>query len=209
MVTKIIALVLVVILSPLFLVIALVIYFDTGWPIFFSHWRACPVYSKYYEGLSRRFGHFICLKFRTMTVERQHPLMDPAKGSPWVLHKTDPRITRVGTWLRAMSLDELPQLLNILLGEMNFIGPRPMLIHQAEQLVGWQEERMTVKPGITGYAQVMGRNAIPWSKRIAYDVWYVQHRTWQLDCWILWRTLVVWWTKEGLYGANGVNEDRI
>lgn len=117
--------------------------------------------------------------------------------------------TRIGKWLRRWSLDELPQLWNILTGDMALIGPRPMLPHQAMQLIGWQKLRLSVKPGITGYAQVMGRNAIPWSKRIEYDVWYVQHRNWKLDCWILWRTLVIWWTKEGLYGPQGVNEDRI
>ena len=115
--------------------------------------------------------------------------------------------TKFGKWLRRWSLDELPQLWNILTGDMAMIGPRPMLPHQAKQLIGWQRTRLLVKPGITGYAQVMGRNAIPWSKRIELDVWYVEHRTWQLDCWILWRTLIVWWTHEGLYGPKGVNED--
>ena len=117
--------------------------------------------------------------------------------------------TRLGKWLRRWSLDELPQLWNILHGEMALIGPRPMLPAQAAQLVGWQRERFLVKPGITGWAQIHGRNSIPWSRRIELDVWYVRHRTWRLDCWILWRTLIVWWTQEGLYGPKGVNDDAV
>lgn len=115
--------------------------------------------------------------------------------------------TTLGKFLRRWSLDELPQILNMLKGEMNVIGPRPMLPHQAVKLISWQRDRFLVKPGITGYAQVMGRNAIPWSTRIELDVWYVHNRTWRLDLWILWRTVVCWWTGEGLYGSGGVNAD--
>ena len=117
--------------------------------------------------------------------------------------------TRLGKFLRRWSLDELPQLWNILTGDMNVIGPRPMLPQQANQLVGWQRRRFDVKPGITGWAQVNGRNAIPWEDRIAYDAWYVEHCDWMLDVYILFRTLIVWLTGEGLYGVNGVNEEKI
>lgn len=197
---------LLLLLSPLLLLIALAIVWETGRPVLFLHRRACPVYNFYYQ-TSGRWGHFDCWKFRTMTVERKDILLDPAQGTPWTLSQSDPRLTRVGKFLRATSLDELPQLVNIVLGEMNFIGPRPMLPHQAAQLLGEQCLRMRVKPGITGYAQVMGRNSIPWEDRLALDVWYVRHRSWRLDAWILYRTVIVWLRGEGLYGPDGINHD--
>ena len=196
---KLIAVILLILLGPLFMLIAVAILCDTGRPILFVHRRACQPSLYYQHG-------FECLKFRTMLMEHNRARWSGLEPS-WTLAQSDPRLTRVGAWLRRWSLDELPQLLNIVIGEMNFIGPRPMLLHQDKQLAGWQIKRREVKSGITGWAQIHGRNSIPWSERIRLDVWYVEHRSWRLDAYILWRTFIMWITGEGLYGKDGVNHD--
>ena len=112
----------------------------------------------------------------------------------------DPRITRVGKALRRWSLDELPQFINILRGEMSVVGPRPTLPYQVEQYDEFQRRRLEVKPGITGWAQIHGRNVLSWPERIEYDVWYVDNWTLGLDAEIILKTLPVLLRKEGLYG---------
>ena len=205
MTNRLIALGMLVLLAPLLGMIALAVYLDSGRPIFFIHPRLCqPSAWKYRHRHNMPWGVFDCIKFRTMQMMKQTDLTGTTQ---WTLCDGDPRITKVGAWLRRWSLDELPQLLNIMQGDMNFIGPRPLLIHQAPAVDSWAAPRFAVKPGITGYAQVRGRNAIPWAQRIELDVWYVRHRTWRLDAWILWRTLAVWWTGKWLYGPGGVNSD--
>ena len=134
----------------------------------------------------RRVGQhgqeFELLKLRTMVVGAE------AQGAGWAVNRGDPRITRVGRLLRRLSLDELPQLWNVLRGEMSLVGPRPTLAYQVERYTERQRRRLDVKPGITGWAQVHGRAALPWDERIELDVWYVEHRSPWLDLKILAKT---------------------
>ena len=126
---------------------------------------------------------FELFKFRTM-VQDAHLL-----GTGWLIAADDPRITRVGRVLRKWSLDELPQVWNVLRGDMSIVGPRPTLRYQVDQYTAQQRRRLEVRPGITGWAQVAGRNRITWPERIELDVWYVEHRSLALDLRILARTL--------------------
>ena len=112
----------------------------------------------------------------------------------------DPRVTRVGRFLRRFSLDEIPNLVNVLRGEMAIVGPRPTLPAQVELYTPSQRRRLEVKPGLTGWAQVNGRAGIPWEERIELDVWYVDHRSPRLDLRILGRTFRLLTTGHGLYG---------
>jgi lipopolysaccharide/colanic/teichoic acid biosynthesis glycosyltransferase len=134
----------------------------------------------------RRVGkdgeEFELLKLRTMIVGAE------AQGAGLAVNKGDPRITRVGRLLRRLSLDELPQLWNVVRGEMSLIGPRPTLAYQVERYTVRQRRRLEVKPGITGWAQIHGRAALPWEERIELDVWYVEHRSPRVDLRILLRT---------------------
>jgi lipopolysaccharide/colanic/teichoic acid biosynthesis glycosyltransferase len=134
----------------------------------------------------RRVGkdgtEFKLLKLRTMVVGAE------TQGAGWAVNKGDPRITRAGRLLRRLSLDELPQLWNVVRGDMSLIGPRPTLRYQVEKYDERQRRRLEVKPGITGWAQIHGRAALPWEERIELDVWYVEHRTPWLDAKILART---------------------
>jgi lipopolysaccharide/colanic/teichoic acid biosynthesis glycosyltransferase len=109
-------------------------------------------------------------------------------GAGWAVNEGDPRITRVGRVLRKLSLDELPQLWNVVRGEMSLIGPRPTLRYQVEQYDERQRHRLDVKPGITGWAQIHGRARLSWAERIELDLWYVEHRSPLLDLRILLRT---------------------
>lgn len=117
------------------------------------------------------------------------------------------RMTKCGAFLRRWSLDELPQLLNVLRGEMAFVGPRPTLPEQVARYTPYQRQRLMVKPGITGLAQISGRNALAWIERIELDIRYVQRRSLWLDLQILWRTLFVWGRRKGLTGPGGINDD--
>jgi len=114
--------------------------------------------------------------------------------------ENDPRVTRVGSLLRRFSLDELPNLLNVLRGELAIVGPRPTLQAQVELYSAHQRRRLGVKPGLTGWAQVNGRAGIPWEERIELDVWYVEHRSPALDLRILARTIRLLLSGHGLYG---------
>ena len=134
----------------------------------------------------RRVGkdgaEFELLKLRTMVVGAERQGAGPAVA------RGDPRITRAGRLLRLLSIDELPQLWNVVRGEMSVIGPRPTLAYQVERYTPRQRRRLEVKPGITGWAQVNGRAALPWEDRIELDVWYVEHRSPLVDLRILLRT---------------------
>ena len=139
---------------------------------------------------------FELLKLRTMVVGAE------AQGAGLAVNKGDERITRAGRVLRRLSLDELPQLWNVIRGDMSVIGPRPTLRYQVEKYDARQRRRLDVKPGITGWAQVHGRASLPWAERIELDVWYVDHRSPWLDLKILAKTPLALFS--GTYkGASG------
>jgi lipopolysaccharide/colanic/teichoic acid biosynthesis glycosyltransferase len=139
---------------------------------------------------------FELLKLRTMIPDAEK------HGAGFAVNEGDPRITRVGAALRRLSLDELPQLWNVVRGDMSVVGPRPTLRYQVERYTPHQRRRLDVKPGITGWAQIHGRAALPWEERIELDVWYVEHRTPWLDLKILARTPLALFS--GTYkGATG------
>ncbi len=171
---------LLVLTAPLLACIAVWIKLDSRGPVLFHQTRV---------GQGGRL--FSILKFRTMVVD--------AEQRGYYTAEHDPRITRCGALLRRTSLDELPQLLNILRGEMSVVGPRPTLPYQVEQYTPRQRRRLAVKPGVTGWAQVNGRNRLSWPQRIERDVWYVEHQSLWLDLRILARTLRVWLRGEGVY----------
>ena len=136
---------------------------------------------------------FDMLKLRTMVAGAE------AIGSGLAVNEGDPRITRVGAILRRFSIDELPNLINVLRGDMAIIGPRPTIPVQVEQYTERQRGRLALRPGITGWAQVNGRTSLPWSERIELDLWYVEHRSWRLDLEILARTIRIVLGGKGVY----------
>ena len=127
-------------------------------------------------------GEFDLLKLRTMVVGAER------LGAGYAVDEGDPRITRAGRVLRRLSIDELPQLWNVVRGDMSLVGPRPTLAYQVERYTDRQRRRLEVLPGITGWAQIHGRASLPWDERIELDVWYVEHRSFWLDLRILART---------------------
>ena len=157
--------------SPLLGLAALAIKLEDGGPVLYRQTR-----------VGEHGADFELLKLRTMIVgaERQ--------GAGFAVNEGDTRITRAGRVLRKLSLDELPQLWNVLRGDMSVIGPRPTLRYQVERYTPHQRRRLEVKPGITGWAQIHGRATLPWAERIELDVWYVEHRSALLDLRILLRT---------------------
>jgi lipopolysaccharide/colanic/teichoic acid biosynthesis glycosyltransferase len=148
----------------------------------------------------RRIGRdgepFEMLKLRTMVSGAEH------QGAGLAVNYGDPRITRVGRALRRFSLDELPNLVNVMRGEMSIVGPRPTIQAQVDQYTPLQRRRLEVKPGITGWAQINGRASLPWHERIELDIWYVDHRTLRLDMAILWKTVRLLVSGEGLYKGD-------
>ena len=144
---------------------------------------------------------FKVYKFRSMIKDAM------SVGLGVEIAKDDFRVTSVGKILRSWSLDEIPQLINVLKGEMSLIGPRPALPHQVEKYSESEKKRLMVKPGITGWAQVNGRNLISWKERIKFDVWYVENWSLRLDFKILLMTPKVLLSKEALYGKEGVVRD--
>jgi lipopolysaccharide/colanic/teichoic acid biosynthesis glycosyltransferase len=158
--------------------------------------RGHPIYRQ------RRIGKdgapFDVLKLRTMVAGAE------SMGSGLAVNEGDPRITRVGAVLRRFSIDELPNLVNVLRGDMAIIGPRPTVPVQVEQYTDRQRGRLAIRPGITGWAQVNGRTSLPWDERIELDLWYIEHRSWRLDLRILLRTAAIVFGGEGLYkGETG------
>ncbi|WP_284701862.1 sugar transferase [Yinghuangia soli] len=169
-------------LGPAMLVIAVFIRTTMGGPVLFRQTRS---------GLRGR--EFRILKFRTM----RHPRYPDEPDQD--------RISRVGQILRTTSMDELPQLINVLLGDMSVIGPRPTLPEQVAHYTPRQRGRLEVRPGLTGWAQVQGRNALSWPARIEYDLYYVRNHGFTLDVRILLRTVGVLLKPQGITGADGVN----
>lgn len=177
---------LIIFLSPVILMVALAIFALDPGPIFFAHRRI---------GLGgREFG---CLKFRTMRVDADACLAqllerDPAARLEWQReHKlrNDPRITWIGSFLRQWSFDELPQLLNVLRGEMSLVGPRPIVMAEVKRYGRYYRHYCQVRPGLTGLWQVSGRNDVSYSRRVAMDVHYSRSKRLSLDLWILGRTV--------------------
>ena len=164
---------------------AVAIKLDTRGPVFYRQSRV---------GLDGR--DFRIWKLRTMTVGAEHA------GAGLYIEPGDARITRAGRTLRRFSLDELPNLFNVLAGEMSIVGPRPTVREQVDRYTDRQRRRLEVKPGITGWAQVNGRTALSWPERIELDVWYVDHRSVRLDLRILGRTLKLLATGRGLYSDD-------
>jgi lipopolysaccharide/colanic/teichoic acid biosynthesis glycosyltransferase len=163
-----------VIASPILALAAFAIRLESPGPIIYRQRRS---------GLH---GHeFEVLKLRTMVDGAEH------KGAGLAVNENDSRITRVGALLRRTSLDELPNLVNVLRGDMSLIGPRPTLPVQVAQYSERQRGRLQIKPGITGWAQVNGRASLPWSQRIELDLYYIEHRSLSLDAQILRRTLAM------------------
>jgi lipopolysaccharide/colanic/teichoic acid biosynthesis glycosyltransferase len=155
-----------------------------------------PIYRQRRIGKDRR--PFDLLKIRTMVTGAEHI------GAGLAVNEGDPRITRVGALLRRFSLDELPNLINVLQGDLAIVGPRPTIQAQVDQYTDRQRRRLEVKPGITGWAQVNGRAALPWAERIELDIWYVDHRSLWLDLKILAMTARMLVTGHGLYkGETG------
>jgi lipopolysaccharide/colanic/teichoic acid biosynthesis glycosyltransferase len=159
-----------------------------------------PIYRQRRVGKDGR--PFDVLKLRTMVQGAE------GLGAGMAVNEGDPRITRAGAILRRYSIDELPNLVNVLRGEMAIIGPRPTIPVQVEQYTARQRGRLSLKPGITGWAQVNGRTSLPWSERIELDLWYVEHRSWRLDLRILVKTAGMVFHGAGLYkGATGGWDD--
>jgi len=170
------AAVLLILLSPLLAAIALWIVVDGGRPAILAQDRA-----------GKHGKTFRMLKYRTM-VQNALELAAQLTDDPFGVVENDPRITRPGRFLRRSGLDELPQLWNVLRGEMSLVGPRPDLVEQAKNYTEHDRRRLGVEPGITGWSQVNGREAIGWPERIEQDIWYIDHWSLGLDLKILWRT---------------------
>jgi lipopolysaccharide/colanic/teichoic acid biosynthesis glycosyltransferase len=157
--------------SPALALAALAIKLEDGGPVLYRQRR-----------VGRDGREFELVKLRTMVIGAEQ------QGAGLAVNRGDPRITRVGRALRRLSLDELPQLWNVVRGEMSLIGPRPTLAYQVEQYTPRQRKRLEVKPGITGWAQIHGRASLPWDERIELDVWYVENRSPRVELKILLRT---------------------
>ncbi|MGC9974260.1 MAG: sugar transferase [Gaiellaceae bacterium] len=160
-----------IVASPLLALAAFAIKLEDRGPVLYRQQR-----------VGKDGSDFELLKLRTMVVGAEK------LGAGYAVNRGDPRITRVGRMLRRLSLDELPQLWNILRGDMSVVGPRPTLRYQVDNYTAQQRRRLEVKPGLTGWAQVNGRASLPWDERIELDVWYVEHRSIWLDLRILART---------------------
>jgi lipopolysaccharide/colanic/teichoic acid biosynthesis glycosyltransferase len=174
-----------VVASPLLGLAALAVKLEDGGPVLFKQTR-----------VGKDGADFELLKLRTMVVGAE------TMGAGYAVNEGDSRITRAGRLLRRLSLDELPQLWNVVRGEMSVIGPRPTLRYQVERYTPHQRRRLDVKPGVTGWAQIHGRASLPWAERIELDVFYVEHRTPLLDLKILARTPLALF--KGTYkGATG------
>jgi lipopolysaccharide/colanic/teichoic acid biosynthesis glycosyltransferase len=162
--------------SPFLAGIALWILLDSGRPAILAQERA-----------GQDGKPFRMLKFRTM-VQNALELAPQLTDDPFGVVENDPRITRSGRFLRKTGLDELPQLWNVLRGQMSLVGPRPDLVEQAAHYSEHDRRRLSVEPGITGWSQVNGRESIGWPERIEQDIWYIDHWSLRLDLKILWRT---------------------
>ena len=181
---KFFSIILLILLFPLFLIIGVLIKLDSKGPVFF---------------IQKRVGKdgkiFRAYKFRTM-VENAEKF-----GLGHEIEKNDSRITRVGKYLR-WGIDELPQLINVFKGEMSMVGPRPTLLYQVNQYTKREKQRLKMKPGITGWALINGRNSLSWQEKINLDIWYINHFSLYLDIKILIKTIFVVAEGKNLYENN-------
>jgi undecaprenyl phosphate N,N'-diacetylbacillosamine 1-phosphate transferase len=182
------AFILIILFLPLYLIISLLILLKMGSPILFRQKR---------PGKDGKI--FEIYKFRTMTNETDE------KGE---LLPDEERLACIGKFIRSTSLDELPQLFNVLRGDMSFVGPRPLLVEYLPLYNERQKKRHLVKPGITGWAQVNGRNAISWEEKFEYDVWYVEHHSFWLDMKILWLTFLKVIKRSGISSDTSVTMEK-
>jgi lipopolysaccharide/colanic/teichoic acid biosynthesis glycosyltransferase len=176
--------------SPLMVLIALVIKLNDGGPVLYVDKR-----------VGKNGKTFNLYKFRSMAVGADRI------GLGRAVARDDPRITRVGKFLRQFTLDELPQFFNVLKGDMSVVGPRPGTPAQAEMYDDFERKRLEMRPGMTGWAWINGRNNLPWEERIKLDVWYIDHWSPGLDLRILVKTPLVVLKREGLYGTEGVTPE--
>ena len=187
---RIVAAVLLILLSPLLAAIAVWILIDGGRPAILAQDRA-----------GKHGRTFPMRKYRTM-VQNALELAPQLTDDPFGVVENDPRVTKPGRFLRRTGLDELPQLWNVLKGEMSLVGPRPDLVEQAANYTDHDRRRLAVEPGITGWSQVNGREAIGWPERIEQDIWYIDHWSLRLDVKILVRTF----TELGRSGERPVED---
>lgn len=172
----------VILLSPIMLIVGVLIKKEDKGSVIFKQKRG---------GYKQR--HFNIYKFRTMVLNAEN------QGLGYKTEENDPRITKIGTTLRKYSLDELPQLFNVVKGDMSIVGPRPALTVQTDVYDNYQKIRLEVKPGITGLAQVNGRNSLSWDERIKWDVEYVKNQSFLLDMKIIFSTILIIFKKEDIY----------
>jgi lipopolysaccharide/colanic/teichoic acid biosynthesis glycosyltransferase len=180
-----------IIIAPLLAAIAIAVRLSSPGPILFVQ-----------ERLGRHGQPFRIYKFRTMVDGAVH------LGTGLDTYEGDPRVTAVGKFLREYHLDELPQLFNVIRGEMSLVGPRPLLMSSLATYQDWEKRRLLLPPGITAWEAVQGGLLNTIDERIALDIWYVDHFTLWLDLWILLKTIPVVLTKEGVYGENGSEKGR-
>ena len=178
-----VSLILILFFLPFWIVIAFLIKLDSRGPIFYTHERV---------GKGQKI--FNCYKFRSMYAG--------ADDNTLVSDKKDPRLTKIGHFLRRTSLDETPQLINVLLGDMSIVGPRPALPSQVKEFSKIDFDKLLVKPGLTGWTQINGRNAIPYEKRMELDSWYARNWNLWLDFKILFKTIFVLLKQEGIYDSR-------
>ncbi len=184
------ALILIIVLSPLFIVLSLLVWIKLGRPIFFTQLR--PGYKE---------RPFTIIKYRTMVVADTSCKDQAVKA--W--ETDEQRLTSFGRLLRNLSLDELPELFNVVRGDMSLVGPRPLFMEYLPHYSPEQRRRHDVVPGITGWAQVNGRNGLSWEDKFKLDVWYVDHRSLMLDLKILLKTVLVILTKQGVNSPGQVS----
>jgi len=179
-----------ILLFPLFLIVAVLIKLDSSGPVFFKQ-----------ERIGKNGQSFYPFKFRTMIEDAVN------EGLRHTVSENDERITKIGKFLRKWGIDELPQLINVLKGEMSIVGPRPTLRYQVEKYNDFEKKRLLVKPGLAGWALIHGRNFLTWEERINYDVWYVDNWSLWLDIKIIFKMFYLIFIKqEGVYGKNGIND---
>lgn len=184
------SLIILIILSPLFLIIAVLIKLDSKGPVLFFQKRA---------GKDGKI--FKIWKFRTMVKNAEKT------GLGLRVSENDLRITNIGRFLRRFGIDELPQLKNIIFGEMSIVGPRAALVHQAAQYTDFEKQRLAVRPGVANINMIKGWNTLPWKKRIEWDIWYINHWSLWLDLKILIKTPMIVLSGKGQYGEAGIVED--